>query len=271
MTATQLPEYDNPPVAEVVCGIQFNPIEAFKLPHFGLFWKLIEADYPTCQEVAPLMPIVERYGEYEEQPLQIPFTDLPPPRIWFLNGKGTSLLQLQRDRLLHNWKKSRPTDAYPRYQVVIGHFKEKLGLYEQFISDHGLGTIAAVQYEMTYVNHIPKGEGWDDFTEIGSVFRDHRWQGQEGCFLPPIEHLNFRTTFALPERKARLHVSVRDGKRQEDLQSVLLFELTVRGFPGDSSRDTMWQWFDTAHEWIVKGFTDLTAAEIQKNVWRRIR
>jgi uncharacterized protein (TIGR04255 family) len=270
VTTTHLPEYDNPPVAEVVCGIQFKTLEAFKVPHFGLFWKLIEAEYPECQEVAPLMPIVERYGADEDQ-LQISLPDFPQPRIWFLHAKETGILQLQRDRFLHNWKKSKPTDAYPRYHFVIGQFKEKLALFKQFVLQNNLGAVEALQYEMTYVNHIAKGEGWNDFTELGSVFRDHRWHGQEGRFLPPIEHLNLRTTFLLPERKARLHVSIRDGRRQDDSRPLLLFELTVRGFPGDQSADARWQWFDIAREWIVKGFTDLTAPEIQKNVWRRTR
>jgi uncharacterized protein (TIGR04255 family) len=271
MSAMQLPEYDNPPVTEVVCGIHFKTLEAFKLPHFGLFWKLIEKEYPTCQEVAPLLPVIERYGAEEEQQLQVAFADIPLPRIWFLDAKGTGILQLQRDRLLHNWKKNKPTDAYPRYPVVIGQFKKYAVLFEKFLKQHNLGAIDPLQYEMTYVNHIPNGEGWTDLRELGAVFRDYQSQGQKDRFLPPIEHVNLRSTFVLPERKARLHISIRDGKRQEDAQSVLLFELTARGFPGDQSPDAMWQWFDTAREWIVKGFTDLTAADIQRKVWRRTR
>jgi uncharacterized protein (TIGR04255 family) len=269
---SDLAEYENPPVTEVVCGVLFKTLENFRLPHFGLFWKLIEKEYPTCQEVAPLLPIIERYGaEEEQQQLQVAFADIPSPRVWFVDAKGTGILQLQRDRLLHNWKKNKATDAYPRYPVVIGQFKKQMVLFEKFLKQHNLGAIDPLQYEMTYVNHIPKGEGWSDLTELGSVFRDHQWQGHKDRFLPPLEHVNIRTTFVLPERKGRLHISVRDGKRQGDAQSVLLFELTVRGFSGDRSPDAMWQWFDTAREWIVKGFSDLTAADIQKKVWRRTR
>jgi uncharacterized protein (TIGR04255 family) len=268
-----LPEYENSPVTEVVCGVLFKPVQNFYLPHFGLLWKVIEKQYPTCQEVAPLLPIIERYGAYEdyEQQLQVAFGDIPTPRIWFLDAKGTEILQLQRDRLLYNWKKNKPTDAYPRYHVVIGKFKEQMALFEKFLKQHGLGALEPLQYEMTYVNHIAKGEGWNDLTELGSVFRGHQWQGQKGDFLPAIEHVNLKSAFVLPEREGRLHISIRDGKRQDDGRSVLLFELTVRGFPAERSSDAMWQWFDTAHEWIVKGFTDLTGADIQKKVWRRTR
>lgn len=272
--ANDLPEYENPPVTEVVCGVLFKPLEKFRLPHFGLLWKVIENQYPNCQEVAPLLPAIERYGvqeEQEQQQLQIAFGDMPLPRIWFLDSTGTALLQLQRDRLLHNWKKSRPTDAYPRYRVVIEKFKEQMAIFEIFVKEHALGTIEPLQYEMTYVNHIAKGEGWADLTELGSVFRGHEWQGQKGDFLPPIEHVSLRSAFVLPERQGRPHISIRDAKRPDDGQSVLVFELTVRGFPGDRSRDAMWRWFGGAREWIVRGFTDLTSPDIQKNVWRRTR
>jgi hypothetical protein len=138
-------------------GILFKPLENFRLPHFGVLWKEIDKQYPTCQEVAPLLPAIERYGAHEDQDqqLQIAFGDIPLPRIWFLDSKGTGLLQVQRDRLLHNWKKNKPTDAYPRYHVVIEKFKEQLGRFEVFVKEHALGAIEALQYEMTYVNRGP--------------------------------------------------------------------------------------------------------------------
>src|SRR2546422_10783360 len=117
---TELPDYDNPPVNEVVCGIQFKMLEDLRIPHFGLFWERCNTEYPTCQEVAPLLPVIERLGD-EDVEIQPP-TELPLPRVWFLNAEDTGIIQLQRDRFLHNWKKGKPTDAYPRYPVVIDLF-----------------------------------------------------------------------------------------------------------------------------------------------------
>ena len=34
--------------------------------------------------------------------------------------------------------------------------------------------------------------------------------------------------------------------------------------------DAVWEWFEVGHEWIVCGFTDLTGATIQKDIWQRI-
>jgi uncharacterized protein (TIGR04255 family) len=269
VASNDLPEYDNPPVTEVVCGILLKTLKGLLLPHFGLFWERCKTDYPTCQEVAPLMPLIESFAGQTEALGQL--SEVPLPRIWFVHREDKGIIQIQRDRFLHNWKKSKPTDDYPRYHTVIDLFKRHLESFEGFLKEHSLGTVDPLQYEMTYVNHIFQMEGWNEFSDLGKVFRDYQWDGKEKRFLPGTEHLDLRTTFELPGRKGRLHVSIREGKRRNDLKPLLLFELTVRGFPGDPSRMAMWEWFDVAREWIVLGFTDLTTAEIQKNVWRRTR
>jgi hypothetical protein len=50
---------------------------------------------------------------------------------------------------------------------------------------------------------------------------------------------------------------------------VLLLDLTVRGIGRDKSPGGMTDWFDLAREWIVRGFTDLTGEDVQKNIWRK--
>jgi hypothetical protein len=49
-----------------------------------------------------------------------------------------------------------------------------------------------------------------------------------------------------------------------------LIQLTATGLGADKSMDAVWEWFEVAHEWIVCGFTDLTGATIQKDIWKRI-
>ena len=50
---------------------------------------------------------------------------------------------------------------------------------------------------------------------------------------------------------------VQSATRREDGHPVLLFELTVRGIGNYTTLDEMWNWFALAHEWVVRGFTDL--------------
>ena len=56
------PDFKNPPVIEVVCGIHFKSLNNLLAPHLGLLWEKYKSEYPFCQEVAPIAPAIERFG-----------------------------------------------------------------------------------------------------------------------------------------------------------------------------------------------------------------
>ena len=263
-----LPDYETPPVIEVVCGILFKSINTLLAPHLGLLWEKYKSDYPICREVPPLTPVIERFGEQPRIDLQL--ADVPPlPRTWFVHKKDNGIIQVQRDRFLHNWKKVRPEDEYPRYPQVIELFKDRLSQFESFLKENELGVIEPRQYEMTYINHIPQGNGWANLNEIGKVFPDFSIRATKDRFLPEPEGINWRTSFLLPDEAGRLHVTIRHAKPRDSGLPLILLDLTVRGIGSDKSLDGMAEWFDLAREWIVRGFSDLTGGDVQKNVWRK--
>ncbi len=265
-----LSEFENPPVIEVVCGVLFKPIETLLAPHLGVLWEKFKEEYPDCQETAPLAPVIERFDE--TPPVQLELTDRPPlPRVWFVHRNENGIVQIQRDRFLHNWKKVRDDDAYPRYRNVIKLFRDRLTSFENFLAEANLGSIEPHQYEMTYVNHIPKTDRLDPLQRVGIAFPDFDWRAQETRFLERPEAFTWRTTFAMPDESGRLHVTIRSAVRRGDNVPILLLDLTARGFGKDCSKDAMWSWFDLAHEWIVRGFADLTGESMHKNVWKRTR
>jgi len=264
-----LPEFEDPPVIEVVCGVLFEPLQAMLASHLGLLWERVRGEYPLCQEVAPLTPVIEGFGG--EVAALLKFTDVPPlPRVWLLRHDETGLIQIQRDRFLHNWKKVRAADEYPRYRRVIQQFRDRLDDFERFIADLELGAMIPAQYELTYVNHIPRGEKISTLADVGRLFPDFARQPRQERFLPHPEGINWRTITNLPGRKGRLHATIRTATRSAR-ENIILFELTARGYPGDSSKEAMWAWFDLGHEWIVRGFADLTGEEFHRDVWRRKR
>jgi len=266
-----LPDYDKPPVIEVVSGIMFQPIKALAGPYLGVLWEKFKPDYQELKEVAPLIPIIERFDEAPPEEA-FPFRDvISLSRTWFETSDGNRLIQVQRDRFLHNWKKAKDTDEYPHYDYVIGNFRKCLEKFEQFLQENKLESIQPIQYELTYSNHIPQGEGWTILSDLGNVFPDFSWRPAKERFLPNPEAINWQTSFVMPERSGRLHGSVRLGKRRTDGRPTLLLELTARGIGNDKSRSAMWSWFDMAHEWIVCGFSDLTSENMHKNLWRRTR
>jgi hypothetical protein len=105
--------------------------------------------------------------------------------------------------------------------------------------------------------------------DIGNVFPDFCFRVNERRFLPEPEGFSWRTTFVLPNKVGRLHVTIRNGISRDKNIPVLMIELTVRGIGNDKSIEGMWPWFDLAREWIVRGFADLGSDQVQKDVWRR--
>ena len=268
LTGTSLPEYESPPLIEVVFGIQFRKLDKLLAPHVGLLWEKFREEYSTCRELPPIAPVVERFGGKGETEVEI--SEVPPlPRIWFERPDGTGIIQVQRDRFLHNWKTTGPGDEYPRYHSVSKRFLQYMEKFKNFVEESGLGVLNLTQYDLTYVNHILKGEGWEDLADLGSIFPDFSWGKRKDRFLPVFSDVNWQSTVDLPEKSGRLRIGIRSGNRQEDGFPLVRFELAARGVGSDKSEEGMRDWFDTAHEWIVRGFTDLTSEEIQEKIWRR--
>jgi hypothetical protein len=55
----------------------------------------------------------------------------------------------------------------------------------------------------------------------------------------------------------------------EDKVPLFVLELTARGLGESTNKNTTREWFDVAHECIVRGFTDLTTHAVQKEFWER--
>ena len=77
-------------------------------------------------------------------------------RVHFINREKTQLLQVQRDRFLHNWRKVGDGDSYPRFERMIETFESGLRKFIAMIDREGLGPIVPNQCEVSYFNQIPK-------------------------------------------------------------------------------------------------------------------
>ena len=179
------------------------------------------------------------------------------------------LIQVQRERFHHNWRKINPGDEYPRHKLVFKLFRERLESFCGFLDEHKLGELRLKQFELTYVNHIPVGEGWDSFGDIGKVFPDFAWNAAKERFQKEPEAFHWKTVFALPGQAGRLHVTMRSGNRLPDKQPIVLLDLTARGIGEQTTFDAMWSWFEMAHGQIVLTFADMADIKFQRNIWGR--
>ena len=80
---------------------------------------------------------------------------------------------------------------------------------------------------------------------------------------------SIRAAFKLPNGQGQLTARATTAKRVVDQADVVRFELSVKELVSDPDKTAMWQWFDLAHEWIVRGFADLTDENTQRISWGR--
>lgn len=265
--AGKLPSYDLPPVTEVACSVLFSSIEQLLSPHIGLLWQQFQPEYPFCDDVAPIAPKIEVFGNQNIEP-EFELSHVPPlPRVWFINQNGTRVVQIQRDRLVYNWRKVSAESEYPRYASLIKAFQGYLSNFDVFLKEAELGQVRPLQYELTYINQIPKGQAWSSIEDIGKVFPDFKWISNPQRFLTHPQSISWATVFELPDQLGRLHTSVKPAIFNDN--PTLLFELTVRGIGNYNSLEVLQNWFDVAHEWIVRAFADLTEEETQTQIWKR--
>lgn len=266
-----VPSYRKPPIIEAVWSVQFAEMLWLLPPHTGLFWSRIRDRFPRCEEQAPIMHVVESESLFTSPKSSAELLTAPPlSRQWFISEAGTELVQLQRDRFCCNWRKVEPDDVYPRFQRLKNMFTEGWTTFCDFVSAMGEGAPAIDQCEMTYINHIERGLGWDAIERVGAVFPAICWEGKTS-FLPAPSTLGAKFSFEMPSLHGRLHASLRHGVKSEGKakgNELLLLEMTARGLPDTTDVAGLLRWFALARESIVKGFTDLTASKMH-SLWER--
>jgi len=266
-----LPEYTSPPVIETVLGVQFNPLSDFQIPHFGLYWSRIREQYPSFEIQPPLGSVFEQFGQKEAQKDVLVRIEKGPPgfRCWFKDQQQTHLIQVQRDRFIVNWRKVTGDEVYPRYGQFRPRFQTQWDRFCEFLETERIAAPQVNQCEITYVNHL---EGEKEFKSFGDAERIYTlWSAlpTEG-FLPSPEAVRFNIRFLLPEQKGRMHVFSEPKLRTRDGKEVLQLTLTCRGTPLSPTSEGILDWFDLGHEWIVRGFTQLTTNEMHQ-LWGRTR
>lgn len=83
------------------------------------------------------------------------------PRYWFEKSGTPDLLQVQQDRIIHNWRKQEGELIYPRYETLRERFKTEVDQFAAFLDEENIGELRPNQCEVTYVNiiELPDSEG----------------------------------------------------------------------------------------------------------------
>ncbi|HJQ17141.1 MAG TPA: TIGR04255 family protein, partial [Allosphingosinicella sp.] len=165
---SHLPDYGNPPLHEVVLGVQFATPAGYSQIRAGEVWSLYREDYPEVEEHPMLPASFETFGPRNRgiQP-QLEFIQgASHDRFWFLSPDRTELIQFQNNRLLHNWREIPGTDiTYPRFDYMIGRFESEIRKFSSYAKELSGQDININQCEVTYINNINTSEDLPNFSD----------------------------------------------------------------------------------------------------------
>lgn len=265
-----LPDFDRPPVVETVLGVQFEPLEKLTNAHLGSFWTQVKEQWPHVQHAPLLRNQFERFEELHASWLstdfQIEVTQDPSCRVMLQSAGKDKMVQIQKSRFHYNWLGGYQGHGYPKYDVVRPAFDETYKQFLTFIAAESLGVISPNQWEVTYLNHIPKGTVWSSPEDWRTVLNGLPLLGSAGNYIT-LENLQGEWHFEITPKRGRLHVQLMTGTRNapdSTKRELLILKLTARG-PIDrytSLNDGL----DIGHETIVKSFREFTS-ETARDYW----
>ena len=264
MHRPNLPDFTDPPLDEVVLGVQFSPLPGYTSVGAGGVWDLYKDEFPNVQEQPQLTPQFETFGGISTQPF-FHFQFAPPiaaPRLWFIGPEGSHLLQFQQDRLLLNWRKNLGIVPYPRYEKISDSFEKYLSALEIFSSNKYNSQLIFTQIEVSYINIIPV----HDFNELSD------WVGvwNKQNFL--MENVNFNFSEIVADVNnapiARLHFELTSAVTPDGQGKAFRLSMTYRGPPNGQGIPGAMASMVEGRRLIVKRFAAITTGAAHQ-AWGR--
>lgn len=253
--------FDRPPVGEVALAIHFEETDGRTTAGLGAFWfDCLRDVYVQSRDMPLATNQLEVFGEGARQQLASPFAEftLSPvsgSRIWCLTGDERMIVQLQRDRIVLNWRKLGDGDEYPEYSRLRKEFLRIAGLLESRGEEFGLWPLAATQTEVTYINQIERSAIPTSGILATMPMNWPNWFGV-------AENFQMQQTFlsaTVGGRPSRLYVTVAPS----DSPARVQLNLTCKGRPSAGSWSEALEMLNLGHERIVHAFAEIISAESQ--------
>lgn len=253
-----LPDFQSPPLNEIVLGAQFTPAADYQQVRAGEVWALFRKDFPSVQELAPLPPIFETFGlpRGGRREPHISLSTMPDHfRYRFISPSGDEFLQFQEDRLLHNWRKvADKTSEYPHCETLIEKFEKELQELETYFAKLSPQSLKITQCEVVYINHIELGnsasavsaQDWINFVRLDTL-------------QPDDFTMTLRRVISNPEGKPLgrlIYTSVVVFRANNE--KILRMTLTFRGAPEGTDITAAINFLKYGRQLVVQSFKEIT-------------
>lgn len=264
-----LPDFDRPPVDEVVVGIFHEAVQGYtdNVP-VRFLSALADLGYTEFE-------LQERLRNPDGDPTHVPSIRRTPrlqivenreaPRVWLVTSDGRRVVQLQNDLLFLNWRR-RGDEAYPRFERLLEEFDTVRSRYELMLAESGKLIPPVSVVEVTYIN-------WIDDLPIEKCFRPAALGAPvaDGVDTSP-ETIVWKSTHGLSSGDVRVGRLViesgtaarlrDDGEVQTGIQLSLTARLVVA--QGDGLHDAL----HMGRRAIVSAFANITTPEAHTR-WQR--
>jgi len=238
--------YKNPPINELVFGIQFA--ENISQQNIYAFYNdYLKNEFPRIQENDILPTAIEKPGLPTK--LKVFAGDVITRKL-FVNNANDTLIQIQSDKFFLNWRKQ--NEGYPNFDNVFENFKKRLAnIY--IINDKLKSSVN--QYEITYVDHFHGESLPENLYDLNEVFTFVK--------LPiSLKNFNFNFTIPQPDINGNLIVSVKSAIRNTDKKPLIVMQTTCRGYLPVEIEN----WFGKSKK-ILFDFFDESITETMKKNW----
>jgi len=267
---SDLPDFSAPPAAETLLGFNFKPLLGWKVPHFGLFWHGIKAQYPGVEVHPPIASEMALRFEVDPRRVQFQLMSEVPVRCWFIHKSETRLVQVQNGSFIQNWRRPSETAAYLHYDNLRPSFVEMWKRFQDFLRNNEIEQPSVTDCEVTYINHIDRGSGWSHLSDLPQIIPC--WSGvTSGGFLPPPGAVSINAFYPIPSNAGRLEITLQPGVRKSDGKQTIQLVLTARCKPRANDTKELLRCLDLGREWVVRGFTDFTSQKMHTLWGKRSR
>lgn len=264
-SAASTPKFDDPPVVETVSGVQFEILPELKNVHLGVFWKQLGKEWSGIKELPPLNFQYEKFAEKEawrEEEIKLEVVKDINLRLQIGNDLKNRMVQIQNGRLHYNWL-GHENGEYPEYENIRPEYFEILDKFLLFLKEEKLGDFQPNQWEITYVNYIPRGTVWDKPEDWIDLF-PRMVMLKAKSKLNELESFVGEWHYEIKPQQGRLHVNLKHGKREDN--EIIVMTLTARGpiCQSEDKKHSLDEGLKLGHDSIVIAFKDLTSDSAHK-------
>lgn len=253
-------DLQKPPAVETSLGFYFPRVAGWNILHFGALWGKFREKYPITEFPAPVIP------NLGNPPIKIewnPSETIIPIRTCFTNADKTQLVQFQDNPLretmfLHNWRKTEATMDYQHYDAVLPLFKRDWATFLEFLSEYDLPRPAVTRCELSYFNHIVRGEDWQEYADLPGLFRAWRGFDKDSVFKQPV-FVGFNVVQVVGN--GQISIAVGPAVRTTDGKEILQMNVTGVATVTETGDSSLFAGLAECHEIAIRGFRSFVTDE----------